>query len=212
MTDKIKAGLLCLLLSMTILPLATACDDNEPKDESWRKDLFPIINYQYKDIPLPEGGPSECGLYISIVNSKKEDLLQYDSEVSVRRSDWYFEHDGKQYRLGDIITLPCSNTPVKVNGYMCLQRFLIEAVVMNFNLLKAKPIYLSMDFVWPSRGIRKHIDFYAEYNKKYMQELEDFLKSDEQSTQLVLYNRGLWVDGLSLAPDYNCNLYTLTID
>lgn len=208
-------ALLCLLLSAAIAPLAISCsdDNNTPEeDESWREALVPYYAAFFKQ-PMSGGFSNHSfTFHISMVNSMRIDLLQSDSQSSVRHSDWYFEMDGKQYRLGDTIPTPAGYNlkPISVIGYMGYYKFFIDPVTINFDALKKAPLYLSMDFVWPSRNIRNHIDYYAEYNKNYWKEIEEFWKSDNDMGKILCGYYGLWIDSKTMEKDPN--IFTLVID
>lgn len=104
-------------------------------------------------------------------------------------SDWYFIVDGKEYRRGQIIPVANSNEPIDVRFHVVGEICCIAPTWIDWKTLKEGPVHQSLTFVFPEKGIKKRIDFYAEINPDLDVNAEDVYE---------LYKKGVWVDGKPL--------------
>lgn len=186
----------------------TACSDENIESADWRSELTSHEHF----IPQPGADPitgtffEYAGFSIKIIDKNTGRDLLDEKTGNVRNSDFYFETNGFQYHLGDKIGslafYPEAKNSVSVysqhyGGYNYLACYYLSPYYSYTNLLDKAPIDFTVDFVWPSKGIRKTIRTYIEFNKNFN---EDVLKSEPNDRGLLhawLYKDGYWVDGIS---------------
>ena len=222
---SISKKIVALLSSVVILAgLVSSCHDDSPKEETtdsdWRSNLesrgeffthrgFVGGGHQYVDFT--------CGFRIT--DKDGNDLLSARNPQNVRNSDFYFEHDGQKYFVGDsTFDVGITNNDDKV----CFP----DHISGRFNLLSPfglcyenivndrKTIDVSFDFVWPSRNIRKHMRVYIEPNLNFYDEVEAFQKDtafEPDPFFIEAYKSGFWVDG-EMYNTYINPLYVMTVE
>lgn len=197
-----------LLCGVMLLAGMSACSDETPGGDDWRKDLTP----HYAMCPVVENPMPIVGtdfrfiaLGVRITNKSGTDMLSNIKDC-VLDSDFYFEIDGKKYFLGDSVPvqgLGKSGDKVMVLDHHAYRfRFLTCFYIcpsLDTKYIRFAPFDFSFDFVWPSKGIRKHMRMYVEFNKNFFEDGKHIDPSlwDEYGYGTVLYYKtGYWADGV----------------
>lgn len=195
-----------LLCGVMLLAGMSACSDDKPGEDDWRKDLSQHYTiYPVVENPMPIVGTdfSFIALGVRITNKSGTDMLSNITDC-VLDSDFYFEIDGKKYFLGDSVPvqgLGKSGDKVKVLDHHAYRfRFLTCFYICppGIQYIKFAPFDFSFDFVWPSKGIRKHMRMYVEFNKNFFEDVKhtEPIRPGDHYGLVPLYKTGYWADGV----------------
>ena len=179
-------------------------DPTSDQDTLWREDLDTAIDIIAK-------APAPCGLYYRGVNfhvNPRKDGIEVlnmgEASNYYLESDWYFEAQGRKYFLGDTIDIKGNRMPIRFICDLYTQKYVISACDIPPEVLEEGPIHYNFTFVWPSYGISKKVDVYAEQMPDYKQKREDLLNS-LKSGEFERLNRflvGYWVDGRTIVHEW----------
>lgn len=204
-------------LAVICLIGVSACNsNNDAPTPRQTENLTPIKVLVSND--KVNGHDALCGvdMYFNFTGDNDHELLR-DTRWTEKfiNSDWYFEVNGKQYRLGDTMEIEGNSEPVRITGYMSVDKYILAPTHIPGERLKNGPITYSYSFVWPEKGINKKIEIYAEYNENFEKEKAEMLAklSGSEVGSVVLFNIGYRVDGKPMeSPWADMGLYTIPIE
>lgn len=196
-----------------------ACSDNdEPQPLPDSEDLI-TVNFMVAHPYSLVGDQLLYGvnMYFNFMSSNNHEWLMDTPwfENKFKTSDWYFEVNGKQYRYGDVMDLPGNTTPIHMEGYRAINKYMIVPADIPWEKLKEGQLTYSYKFVWPSRNINHTIKIYAEYNQNFETERDEILKTLEMGEFkfVELYKIGYWVDDMPMESPYkNYGLFTIPLE
>ena len=210
-----------LIMAFVLYALASCSDNDEPqpgKDPNPGNENLISVKY-YVEKPGMTGFSHHYGVnaYLNFMSSNNHEWLRDTPwfEKKFKNSDWYFEFNGKQYRYGDVMDIPGNTTPIHMEGYLELNKYLIIPADIPWEKLKEGPMTYEYKFVWPSRNISHTIKVYAIYNQNFEKDRDELLKNlgDEDSGYVELYKIGYWVDDKPMeSPWKDYGLFTITLD
>lgn len=209
--NKTIWALLAVIFALGAVSCSDCNDDPAPPSEDWHNQLFTSYAKIY---PTPMSGLdyNHLGVFVSIENSKGEDLLNPRNSGNVHGRDFYFEFYGEKYYLADTVrNLPSDllrwNHTVKIekfayasNYYRDVYHFVPFSVLPYQSggvRLMTTPVDVSFYFVWPEKGIRKQIRMYCENNTNFEEDMENAVPDSAGVKLVPFFKTGIWVDGAS---------------
>lgn len=203
---------ICCIIGMT------ACSNDDPQptpepdpnadptlsqDTLWKKDL--VIAEEIVFHPFTLVGFSYRGINLQI-NPRKDGIEVLDNEKTRKEyleSDWYFEFEDKEYRLGEVIPIKGNKFRIRFMRDSYTQRYVISPCDIPPAALDEGPIHYSFRFVWPAQDINQKMVVYAEAIPGFYEAREAALKvlKNGESVYLPRYKIGYWVDGQTITQD-----------
>lgn len=198
--------LLCTMVVVLIAMPSCTKDDPGREKPDWQNELTEYTRMVYVGDEPMMGLPMDfVGIGIRIQNKVGQDLLPVidrGNEEGVINSDYYFEKDGVKYFYHDSLPIPGNRNnrvhvgPYPSMGFGYLSCFYI-CPVNESNYYWLPPISFSADFVWPSKGIRKNLQIYVEFNNNLMNDVKAGIPDSKGFVEVPYYKAGYWVDGES---------------
>lgn len=209
--NKAIWALLAVIFAIGAVSCSDCNDDPIQPSANWQDELFTSYVEIY---PSPMSGLNynQLGVFVSIENSKGEDLLNPRSSNNVHGGDFYFDFSGEKYFLSDTIgNLPEGmlkwNHTVKIEKFPYAGKYYRNVYYfVPFSVLPyqsdgvrqlTSPVDVSFDFVWPEKGIRKNLRMYCEYNTNFEEDKENAIPDSTGVKYAPFFKTGIWVDGKS---------------
>lgn len=208
MEKRLKRWISTIIAILTFMIGFAACSDEVVDSEAWRKQLISHDGIMTFSEPSLSGDDfSYIGFGIRIVDKDTGRDLLNNNPGNVRESDFYFEIGDFKYHVGDSVGLLSHFPGLKLieitqphyDNFYYLSFYYLK---VSNKLATRSPIDFTIDFVWPSKNIRKKIRTYVEFNNNFVSDAKNAGPDQYGYVRAWLYKVGYWVDGIS-ATEYD---------